>query len=86
MNGSKTIQIKVELRGRNTRALKQYFNRNKALITSFGVEVHVRARQIDINEEYDWWALTYGWAIAKGLTPRKANFFATFIRYNTNLG
>lgn len=33
----------------------------------------------------DWFALSAGWAIAKGLTPELAVELASYIRYHTDL-
>ena len=56
------------------------------LLTLFKSEVHDRGKQVDPDNELDWFALTIGWAIAKGLTPRKAWTLAIYLRYNTDLG
>ncbi len=56
------------------------------LTKQFKVEVHDRAKKIDPHNEYDWTGLTLGWAIAKGLSPLDATEFATYIRYDTDLG
>lgn len=51
----------------------------------FEREVHVKARQVDPSNEQDWYSITLGWAIAKGMSPRVAHTFATYIRYETEL-
>jgi hypothetical protein len=40
----------------------------------------------DESNDQDWYSLTLGWALAKGLTPIKAHEFAKHIRYHTTLG
>jgi hypothetical protein len=54
-------------------------------IPLFKKEVTKRARAIDPSDEHQWHSLTVGWAIAKGMTPADAYYFATFIRYHTDL-
>lgn len=56
------------------------------LIESFKKEVDDKARDIDQNNEYDWFSLTLGWALGKGLNPDLAFDFALHIRYHTELG
>ena len=57
-----------------------------ALVSIFAVEVHDRAVEIDPDNIQDWYSLTLGWAIAKGLPPDAALAFARHIRYRTTLG
>lgn len=52
----------------------------------FKAEIHDRAEEVDPSNEYDWWSLTLGWAIGKGMDPETAAEFATHIRYHTDLG
>jgi hypothetical protein len=52
----------------------------------FKLEVHDRSNAIDHSNEQDWFSLTLGWAIGKGLSPDEANDFAFHIRYHTKLG
>lgn len=56
------------------------------LILLFKNEVADRAAKIDPSSEQDWFSLTLGWAIAKGLTPDESHAFAIHIRYHTTLG
>lgn len=56
------------------------------LIDLFKTECHDRAEEIDESNEQDWFSLTLGWAIAKGLSPDEAHKFALHIRYKTELG
>lgn len=55
-------------------------------IEAFKTEVHDKGSEIDPGDEYDWWSLTLGWALGKGMSPDDASSFATHIRYNTSLG
>ena len=48
--------------------------------------IHDRAIEIDPTNEQDWYSLTLGWAIGKGLTPDEAHDFARYIRYKTDWG
>lgn len=41
---------------------------------------------VDSSAGQDWYSLTLGWAIAKGLAPDEAHKFATHIRYGVDLG
>lgn len=59
---------------------------NQELIELFKTECHDRADEIDPANEMDWYCLTLGWAIAKGLSPSDAHGFALHIRYKTELG
>lgn len=58
----------------------------EALAKQFEEEVHSKASEVDPSSEQDWYSLTLGWAIAKGLTPEQAHEFANHIRYHTDLG
>ena len=57
------------------------------LTKQFVKDVMVRSdhQDVDINEDICWLSLTYGWAIAKGLSPDAAMTFAIHIRYHTDL-
>lgn len=57
----------------------------EALIPLFKSEVTDKMMEVDPNGSEDWFSLTLGWAIAKGLNPVDANFLASHIRYNTDL-
>jgi len=60
---------------------------NKTRLTNeFKIECSDRWEQIDPDSEEHWHSLTLGWAIAKGLSPDNARIFASYIRYQTNLG
>ena len=52
----------------------------------FKTEVDDRAEAIDESQSLDWYSLTLGWAIGKGLEPDEAHDFACYIRYETDLG
>lgn len=58
----------------------------KQLIDLFKKEVHEKFKEVDPDDEQDWYSLTLGWAIGKGLPVKEAKEFATFIRYKTDLG
>ncbi len=51
----------------------------------FKTEVTKNSKEIDFSNELDWFSLTIGWAIGKGLTPNEAWKLATYIRYKTDL-
>ena len=59
---------------------------NPQLLAAFKTEVSDRATEIDPENALDWFALTMGWALAKGLTPDDAHAFALHVRYHTDLG
>jgi len=59
---------------------------NQELIELFKTECHDRAGGIDPDNIQDWFSITLGWAIAKGLSPDDAYDFASYIRYSTELG
>ena len=51
-----------------------------------GAEIKLdKAELVDPSESEDWHSLTLGWALAKGLAPRTACEFATYVRYHTEL-
>ena len=52
----------------------------------FKAEVSDREKEVDPDQEQDWFSLTLGWAIAKGMAPDEAHDFAIHIRYETELG
>jgi hypothetical protein len=52
----------------------------------FRVEVHNKASEVDPQIEENWYSLTLGWAIGKGISPEDAHTFATYIRYKTDMG
>lgn len=56
------------------------------LVQQFKREVHNNAEAIDLSDGQDWYSITLGWAIGKGLSPAEAHAFALFIRYDTELG
>lgn len=46
----------------------------------FKSECFDRASEIDPNEELHWWdSLVIGWAIGKGLSPKEALEFASYL-------
>ena len=51
-----------------------------------GVQTCALPIYVDPGNEQDWFSLTLGWAIAKGLEPEEAHKFAIHIRYHTALG
>jgi hypothetical protein len=53
---------------------------------AFKAEIRDRAEEVDPNDNEDWFSLTLGWAIGKGLTIREAYDFAIYIKYETPLG
>jgi len=52
----------------------------------FKTEVDDKEQEVDPEKELDWYALTVGWAIGKGIKPKDAHAFSCHIRYHTNLG
>lgn len=59
---------------------------NEQLIQLFKTECSDKASEIDTDSSQDWFSLTLGRAVAKGLTPEAAYNFAVHIRYKTDLG
>jgi hypothetical protein len=51
----------------------------------FKQEVSNRAKSIDPENTQDWYSITLGWAIAKGMSTKDAHEFSVFVRYSTNL-
>lgn len=62
------------------------FEPDQDMVAQFKTEISDRPDEIDPNQEYDWYAITLGWAIAKGLSPYNAHTFSLYIRYSTELG
>lgn len=56
------------------------------MIQKFKEEAHDKSETIDPDNEHDWYSLTLGWALGKGMTPEDAAAFAIHIRYHTELG
>jgi hypothetical protein len=56
------------------------------LIPVFKAEVSDRSDEVDPSSSQDWFSLTLGWAIAKGLSPDDAHAFALHISHHTDLG
>lgn len=47
----------------------------------FKNQVCDRSAEIDPDEGQDWYSLSLGWALAKGLSPDDAHSFAIEVRY-----
>jgi len=58
----------------------------RQLLVDFKVEVHDRGEVFDPDNELDWYSVTVGWALAKGVAPEEARDFAAHVRYQTDLG
>lgn len=56
------------------------------LVKLFKTEVNDRSEEVDPNSEEDWFSLSVGWGLAKGLSPEQAREFAIYLRYSTDLG
>jgi hypothetical protein len=52
---------------------------------AFKKELSDKSFEVDPSDEQDWYSLTLGWAIAKGLSPKDAHKFSTHLRYHTEL-
>jgi hypothetical protein len=52
------------------------------LVPQFKAEICDRSADVDPDSEYDWYAISLGWAIAKGLTPDDAGEFSIHVRYD----
>ena len=55
-------------------------------VPTFIKEVSKRAEVVDPEDELDWYSLSIGWAIAKGLNPSDAQEFANHMRYTLLYG
>ena len=67
-------------------AVEYIKNQYAHMIKSFEIEIHNNSKEIDPCNEHHWLALTYGWAMGKGLPIEDALDFALYIRYYTDLG
>lgn len=47
----------------------------------FEKEVVLQSKEIDPNFDEDWFSLSMGWSIAKGMTPAQAHEFSIWLRY-----
>lgn len=52
----------------------------------FWYEIRGKASEVDESSSLDWFSLTYGWAIGKGLSIEQSHLLALHIRYHTDLG
>lgn len=55
-----------------------------ALIEEWKTKIMANSKEIDPNNEYDWWDLARGWALGKGLNVKDAMELARRI-YRENL-
>ena len=55
---------------------------NEQLVQQFKEEVCDRSKEIDESDSQDWFSLSLGWVIAKGVSPDDAHNFAIHVRYN----
>lgn len=62
----------------------KYHSKNLQLINLFETEIYNKSKKIDPHDEHEWYSLTLGWALAKGLSVSRAHAFALHIRYNTD--
>lgn len=49
-------------------------------------EVFDRAEEVDECNTQDWYSILIGWGLAKQLSPDQAWEFASYIRYEAELG
>ena len=61
-------------------------NVHEILEHAFESEMHLQGKEIDPDDELDWYSLTLGWAIGRGMKIEDAKNFASHIRYHTELG
>ena len=64
----------------------KYAEMNGALLDEYRTDIDAKAKEIDPIDEADWWSLTMGWALGRGLGPEGARTFADFVRYHTPMG
>ena len=48
-------------------------------VEKFKEQVYNRGEEIDPNDDYDWFSLSYGWALGQGLTVKTSYDFAILI-------
>ena len=53
-----------------------------SLAQVFKTEICDRSKEVDPENEYGWYELSLGWAIAKGLNIDDAHDFAIHVRYD----
>ena len=51
------------------------------LVKLFKEQVCDRSLAVDPGGEQDWFSLSLGWALAKGLSPEDAHRFSIYVRY-----
>lgn len=72
------MQAMAQMRRQELRREKKYWN----LAQVFKTEVCKKKRWIDPEQEQDWYSLSLGWAIAKGLVIKDAHEFSLYVRYD----
>lgn len=50
-------------------------------IVAYNLEINERSKEIDPDDGYCWESMAIGWAIAKGMSPKVAINFASYVRY-----
>jgi len=60
-------------------------NQLKAVEPVVKKELDDLAREIDPDNEHDWYSLVLGWAIGKGYSIKQAQEISLHIRYDTPL-
>lgn len=56
----------------------------KAALERFRDEVCLRAKEVDPDEDQDWYALSLGFFLALGVTIKKAHRLAIYARYEAH--
>lgn len=54
----------------------------KEVITSFRVEIRGHAKEVDEDDERDWFCMSYGYFLGKGVCIDDAYALARHVRYN----
>ena len=57
-----------------------------AWVLIWNTDVYYKAKEIDPSNEQDWYSMSLGFFIGKGLSIKDAHELSTYIRYHTKWG
>lgn len=54
----------------------------EALVADFKANICQKWKEVDPGSDRDWYCMSYGWGLGKGLTADQAAAFAVYVRYD----
>lgn len=54
----------------------------KDILLAFKADVCERSNEVDAEEEQDWFGISLGYFIAKGVKPERAHLMSVHVRYD----